>query len=381
MDNENFTSLPLSATHEPTLAAPAVAGATTSEMTPTESVAAGSTPADLTEAPTLPETAPTTGFGPRTDFARLAAQVAAVRQEIGKVIVGQTDLLELLLTAILADGHVLLEGVPGVAKTLTAKLLARTLAVPFSRIQFTPDLMPADVLGTSVFRQNSGEFEFRPGPVFASVVLIDEINRAPARTQSALFEVMEERQVTQDGRTYPMSEPFLVLATQNPIDQEGTYRLPEAQLDRFLFKLHVGYPSLAEEIEILQGHHAGHGSNDLSAVQAVLTADDLRTLRQQVRQQRVEPQLLDYIARLVGQTRAHKSLYLGASPRASLALLNGAKALAALRGRDFVTPEDVQFLAPSVLRHRIMLTPEREMEGGTPDEVVKGIISQIEVPR
>ena len=381
MDNENFTSLPLSATHEPTLAAPAVAGATTSEMTPTESVAAGSTPADLTEAPTLPETAPTTGFGPRTDFARLTAQVAAVRQEIGKVIVGQTDLLELLLTAILADGHVLLEGVPGVAKTLTAKLLARTLAVPFSRIQFTPDLMPADVLGTSVFRQNSGEFEFRPGPVFASVVLIDEINRAPARTQSALFEVMEERQVTQDGRTYPMSEPFLVLATQNPIDQEGTYRLPEAQLDRFLFKLHVGYPSLAEEIEILQGHHAGHGSNDLSAVQAVLTADDLRTLRQQVRQQRVEPQLLDYIARLVGQTRAHKSLYLGASPRASLALLNGAKALAALRGRDFVTPEDVQFLAPSVLRHRIMLTPEREMEGGTPDEVVKGIISQIEVPR
>ena len=381
MDNENFTSLPLSATHEPTLAAPAVAGATTSEMAPTESVAAGSTPADLTEAPTLPETAPTTGFGPRTDFARLTAQVAAVRQEIGKVIVGQTDLLELLLTAILADGHVLLEGVPGVAKTLTAKLLARTLAVPFSRIQFTPDLMPADVLGTSVFRQNSGEFEFRSGPVFASVVLIDEINRAPARTQSALFEVMEERQVTQDGRTYPMSEPFLVLATQNPIDQEGTYRLPEAQLDRFLFKLHVGYPSLAEEIEILQGHHAGHGSNDLSAVQAVLTADDLRALRQQVRQQRVEPQLLDYIARLVGQTRAHKSLYLGASPRASLALLNGAKALAALRGRDFVTPEDVQFLAPSVLRHRIMLTPEREMEGGTPDEVVKGIISQIEVPR
>ena len=329
----------------------------------------------------MPAEARPSGFGPRTDFARLTAQVAAVRQEIGKIIVGQTDLLELLLTAILADGHVLLEGVPGVAKTLTAKLLARTLAVPFSRVQFTPDLMPADVLGTSVFRQNSGEFEFRPGPVFASVVLIDEINRAPAKTQSALFEVMEERQVTQDGRTYPMAEPFLVLATQNPIEQEGTYRLPEAQLDRFLFKLHVGYPSLTEEIQILQGHHAGQGSNDLTAVHAVLTADDLRALRQQVRQQRVEPQLLDYIARLVGQTRAHKSLYLGASPRASLALLNGAKALAALRGRDFVTPEDIQFLAPSVLRHRIMLTPEREMEGGTPDEVVKRIIGQIEVPR
>ncbi|WP_375417035.1 AAA family ATPase [uncultured Hymenobacter sp.] len=332
--------------------------------------------------PAAPEApAAAAGFGPRTDFARLTAQVTAVRAEIGKIIIGQTDLLELLLTAILADGHVLLEGVPGVAKTLTAKLLARTLAVPFSRIQFTPDLMPADVLGTSVFRQNSGEFEFRPGPVFASVVLIDEINRAPAKTQSALFEVMEEHQVTQDGRTYPMAEPFLVLATQNPIEQEGTYRLPEAQLDRFLFKLQVGYPTLAEEVQILQGHHAGHGSNDLSAVQAVLTADDLRALRQQVRQQRVEPKLLDYIAQLVGQTRAHKSLYLGASPRASLALLNGAKALAALRGRDFVTPEDVQFLAPSVLRHRIMLTPEREMEGGTPEDVVKGIIGQIEVPR
>ena len=326
-------------------------------------------------------TDPTPGFGPRTDFARFTAQVTAVRAEIGKVIVGQTDLLELLLTALLADGHVLLEGVPGVAKTLTAKLLARTLAVPFSRVQFTPDLMPADVLGTAVFRQSSGEFEFRPGPVFASVVLIDEINRAPAKTQSALFEVMEERQVTQDGRTFRMAEPFLVLATQNPIEQEGTYRLPEAQLDRFLFKLHVGYPSLSEEVQILQGHHAGLGSNNLDAVQPVLSASDLAALRQQVRQQRVEPKLLDYIAQLVGQTRAHKSLYLGASPRASLALLNGAKALAALRGRDFVTPEDVQFLAPSVLRHRIMLTPEREMEGGTPDEVVKGIIGQVEVPR
>ncbi|MBD2768157.1 MoxR family ATPase [Hymenobacter sp. BT664] len=297
------------------------------------------------------------------------------------MIVGQTDLLELLLTALLADGHVLLEGVPGVAKTLMAKLLARTLAVPFSRIQFTPDLMPSDVLGTSVFRQNKADFEFRPGPVFASVVLIDEINRAPAKTQSALFEVMEERTVTQDGTTYPMAEPFLVLATQNPVEQEGTYRLPEAQLDRFLFKLHVGYPSLAEEIRILNGHHAGLGSTNLDTVQPILSAPDLHSLRQQVRQQRVEANVLEYIAKLVGQTRAHKSLYLGASPRASLALLNGAKALAALRGRDFVTPEDVQFLAPSVLRHRIMLTPEREMEGGTPDEVVKQIMQTIEVPR
>ena len=320
-------------------------------------------------------------FAPRTDFARLTARTEAMRAEIGKIIVGQTDLLELLLTAVLADGHVLLEGVPGVAKTLMAKLMARTLEVPFSRIQFTPDLMPADVLGTSIFRQNLGDFAFRKGPIFASIVLIDEINRAPAKTQAALFEVMEERTVTQDGTSYQMPDPFLVLATQNPVEQEGTYRLPEAQLDRFLFKLHVGYPTTAEEVQILQGHHAGFGGTDLSAVQPVLTAADLNALRQQVRQQRVEANILEYIAKLVGQTRANKSLYLGASPRASLALLNGAKALAALRGRDFVTPEDVQFLAPSVLRHRIMLTPEREMEGGTPDEVVKQILQAVEVPR
>ena len=331
--------------------------------------------------PVVASAEPENAFSPRTDFARLTAQTEAIRTEIGKIIVGQADLLELLLTAVLADGHVLLEGVPGVAKTLMAKLLARTLAVPFSRIQFTPDLMPSDVLGTSVFRQNKGYFEFRPGPIFASVVLIDEINRAPAKTQSALFEVMEERTVTQDGTTYTMQEPFLVLATQNPVEQEGTYRLPEAQLDRFLFKLHVGYPTLAEEVQILTGHHGGQGSTNLEAVQPILSATDLAQLRQQVRQQRVEVNILEYIAKLVGQTRAHKSLYLGASPRASLALLNGAKALAALRGRDFVTPEDVQFLAPSVLRHRIMLTPEREMEGGTPDEVVKQIIQSVEVPR
>ena len=333
------------------------------------------------ETPAAAAATPEAAFAPRTDFARLTAQTAAIRDEIGKIIVGQTELLELLLTAVLADGHVLLEGVPGVAKTLMAKLLARTLAVPFSRIQFTPDLMPSDVLGTSIFRQNKSDFEFRPGPIFASVVLIDEINRAPAKTQSALFEVMEERTVTQDGTTYAMQEPFLVLATQNPIEQEGTYRLPEAQLDRFLFKLHVGYPTLAEEVQILTGHHGGQGSTNLAAVQPILSATDLAQLRQQVRQQRVEANILEYIAKLVGQTRAHKSLYLGASPRASLALLNGAKALAALRGRDFVTPEDVQFLAPSVLRHRIMLTPEREMEGGTPDEVVKQIIKSVEVPR
>ncbi|UOQ99278.1 MoxR family ATPase [Hymenobacter sp. 5317J-9] len=379
MENENFdltspTPAPnqMGSTPAAPLSADASAGA--------EAAAASETPATAEAQPT-PEASAAAAFAPRTDFARLTAQTDAIRAEIGKIIVGQTELLELLLTAVLADGHVLLEGVPGVAKTLMAKLLARTLEVPFSRIQFTPDLMPSDVLGTSVFRQNKSDFEFRPGPIFASVVLIDEINRAPAKTQSALFEVMEERTVTQDGTTYPMTEPFLVLATQNPVEQEGTYRLPEAQLDRFLFKLHVGYPTLAEEVQILTGHHAGLGSTHLEAVQPILSAADLAALRQQVAQQRVEPNILEYIAKLVGQTRAHKSLYLGASPRASLALLNGAKALAALRGRDFVTPEDVQFLAPSVLRHRIMLTPEREMEGGTPDDVVKQIMQQIEVPR
>nr|WP_231501308.1 MoxR family ATPase [Hymenobacter swuensis] len=324
---------------------------------------------------------PTAAFTPRTDLSHLSRHAEAIRQELGKVIVGQQALAELLLVALLADGHVLLEGVPGVAKTLTAKLLARTLSVPFSRLQFTPDLMPSDVLGTSVFRPQRGEFEFRPGPIFASVVLIDEINRAPAKTQSALFEVMEERQITQDGTRYPMPAPFVVLATQNPIEQEGTYRLPEAQLDRFLFKLSVGYPSVEEEVGILQGHHAGFGGAPLDAVQAVVSAEDLRQLREQVQRQHVEPKLLEYIAQLVGQTRAHKGLYLGASPRASLALLNGAKALAALRGRDFVTPEDIQYLCPMVLRHRIQLTPEREMEGGTPDDVVKQILQQIEVPR
>ncbi len=346
-----------------------------SSAVPEHAPATDETPAESAAAP-----APA-AFAPRTDLRHLTRHADAIRGELSKVIVGQRDLAELLLVALLADGHVLLEGVPGVAKTLTAKLLARTLSVPFSRLQFTPDLMPSDVLGTSVFRPQKGEFEFRPGPIFASVVLIDEINRAPAKTQSALFEVMEERQITQDGTRYPLPAPFVVLATQNPIEQEGTYRLPEAQLDRFLFKLSVGYPTVEEEVAILQGHHAGFGGTPLDAVQAVVSAADLHQLREQVSRQHVEPKLLEYIARLVGQTRAHKGLYLGASPRASLALLNGAKALAALRGRDFITPEDIQYLAPMVLRHRIQLTPEREMEGGTPDDVVKQILQQIEVPR
>ena len=326
-------------------------------------------------------------FETRLDLTSLTTTVDAIRAEVGKIIVGQQQTVDLLLTALLADGHVLIEGVPGVAKTLTAKLLAKTMSVGFSRIQFTPDLMPSDVLGTSVFIPKTGDFVFRQGPIFSNLVLIDEINRAPAKTQAALFEVMEERQVTNDGTTYTLDEPFMVLATQNPIEQEGTYRLPEAQLDRFLFKISVGYPTATEEVAILRGHHqrggAGHQnlSDALDAVQAVLTADQLAALRAQVHRVHVEDKLFDYIAQIVQTTRANKSLYLGASPRASVALLNSAKALATLRGRDFITPEDVRELAPSVLRHRILLTPEREMEGGTADEVIGQLVQKVEVPR
>jgi MoxR-like ATPase len=318
----------------------------------------------------------------RIDLSSLTTAVDAIRAEVGKVIVGQHQTVDLLLTALLADGHVLIEGVPGVAKTLTAKLLARTMSVGFSRIQFTPDLMPSDVLGTSVFMPKTGDFSFRQGPIFSNLVLIDEINRAPAKTQAALFEVMEERQVTNDGVTYRLDEPFMVLATQNPIEQEGTYRLPEAQLDRFLFKIVVGYPAPAEEVDILRGHHQRRNLTDaVDAVQSVLDAGQLSALRAQVHQVHVEDNLFQYIAQVVQGTRSNKSLYLGASPRASVALLNSAKALATLRGRDFITPEDVQELAAPVLRHRVLLTPEREMEGGTADEVVMQLIQKVEVPR
>ncbi|GAB4000949.1 MoxR family ATPase [Spirosoma daeguense] len=323
-----------------------------------------------------------TPFDSRLDLSPIKSAIDAIRAEVGKVIVGQHQVVDLLLTALLADGHVLIEGVPGVAKTLTAKLLAKTMSVGFSRIQFTPDLMPSDVLGTSIFQPKTGDFVFRPGPIFSNLILIDEINRAPAKTQAALFEVMEERQVTNDGTTYHLDEPFMVLATQNPIEQEGTYRLPEAQLDRFLFKIVVGYPAAMEEVDILRGHHQRRNLSDaLEAINAVLTAEQLTTLRAQVHQVHVEDKLFDYIAQIVQATRANKSLYLGASPRASVALLNSAKALATLHGRDFITPEDVQELAPSVLRHRILLTPEREMEGGTADEVVAQLVKKIEVPR
>jgi MoxR-like ATPase len=320
-------------------------------------------------------------FENRVDLSALNASVQQIRNEISKIIVGQQHLVDLLITAVLADGHVLIEGVPGVAKTLTAKLLAKVIDLKFTRIQFTPDLMPSDVLGTSVFNVKKSEFEFKAGPVFSNIVLIDEINRAPAKTQAALFEVMEERQVTVDGTTYAMNHPYLVVATQNPIEHEGTYRLPEAQLDRFLFKIVVEYPNLEQEVAIICGHHQRKGHAPVEEVKPVLNATQIKNYRQAVQQVHVEANLVNYIAQLVHETRNNPSLFLGGSPRASVALLNSAKAFAAIHGRDFVTPEDVKAIATPVLRHRIMLTPDKEMEGITADEVIKQIVDKTEVPR
>ena len=320
-------------------------------------------------------------FEQRTDLTELSEAVLQLRQQIKKIIVGQDKMVKLIVAALLADGHVLVEGVPGVAKTLTAKLVARCMNVQFSRIQFTPDLMPSDVLGTPVFNPKEGTFEFKKGPVFSNIVLIDEINRAPAKTQSALFEIMEERQVTMDGRTHPMQPPFMVLATQNPIEQEGTYRLPEAQLDRFLFKILVPYPSEQEEYEILQQFHRMAGMDVVSSITPVLEAQKIKDLRRQVKSLIIDEKLLQYIARLIHQTRNHKSVYLGASPRASLAIMNASKALAAIAGRDFVTPEDIVEAIPPVLRHRIVLSPDKEMEGVSEDSVIEQIIHSIDIPR
>lgn len=321
-------------------------------------------------------------FTNRVELTDLQQAVDNIKREIGSVVIGQQLTIEYILAALLADGHILLEGVPGVAKTLLAKVLAKTIDVDFGRIQFTPDLMPTDVLGTSVYNAKNTDFEFKRGPVFANIVLVDEVNRAPAKTQSALFEVMEERQVTVDGTTYPMSEPFLIIATQNPVEHEGTYRLPEAQLDRFIFKLHVGYPSATDEMGILKGHHERVNLGEaISQLKAVINAEQLAALRDIVRSVHVEEKLMEYIVSAVATTRVHPALFLGASPRASVALLNSCKALAALRGRDFITPDDVQELAYPVLRHRIILTPEREMEGATPDDIIKLILEKTEVPR
>ena len=322
-----------------------------------------------------------TNFNQRTDLSDLKESIEKVRTEIKKIIVGQEKIIDMMIAAVLADGHVLIEGVPGIAKTLLAKLIARTISAEFSRIQFTPDLMPSDILGTSVFNMKTSEFEFNRGPIFSNIILIDEINRAPAKTQSALFEAMEERQITVDGTTYKLDNPFTVFATQNPIEHEGTYRLPEAQLDRFLFKVEMEYPLPDEEVKILLDLHSRKNINDLSQIHPVFTRDSLKEVREKVRTSHMDENVAGYIAKIVNGTRNNSDIYLGGSPRASISIMIGAKANAAMKGRDFVTPDDVREVVYPALRHRILLTPEKEMEGKTTDDIIKTIIERVEVPR
>ncbi len=320
-------------------------------------------------------------FTNRINLSELQNAATQIKSEIAKHIVGQEEMVELMLISVLADGHILLEGVPGVAKTLAAKLLARTISADFSRIQFTPDLMPSDIIGTAVYNQKINDFEFRKGPLFANIVLADEINRSPAKTQAALFEAMEERQITTDGTTYQLSSPFIVIATQNPIEQEGTYRLPEAQLDRFLFKIEVNYPTITEETQIIQNFHQRKNQVNIGEVKQIINSHTINELREKVFSIHVDDRIINYIAQFINGTRNNPSLFLGASPRASIAILNASKASAALRGRDFVTPDDIKFVAPHILKHRVMLTPEKEMEGVSTKDVIRQLLEKFEIPR
>lgn len=317
----------------------------------------------------------------RIDLTEFSEKIRELKSCIAETIVGQDRAVDLILTTILANGHVLIEGVPGVAKTLLAKLVAKLIDADFSRIQFTPDLMPSDVLGTTVFNMQTNTFDFHRGPLFGDVILVDEINRAPAKTQSALFEVMEERQITIDGKTFQMGDLYTILATQNPVEQEGTYKLPEAQIDRFLMKVTLDYPSLEDEVAILERHHQQADFVKLRSVKPVLKKEELLSLRNLVRQVYVDATLLRYIALIIQQTRTSKSVYLGASPRASVCLLQAAKAFAILQRRDFVTPEDIKFVAVPVLHHRLLLTAEAEMEGYSAIKVTRRLIDKVEVPK
>ncbi len=316
------------------------------------------------------------------DTSLFKATFDSIRREVERALVGQTDLVEHALIALLARGHVLLEGAPGLGKTLLVRVLGQVLACDYRRIQFTPDLMPSDVSGGNVFNQQKGAFEFLKGPVFTQLLLADEINRAPAKTQSALLEAMQERQVTIDGVTRPLPEPFLVMATQNPIESQGTYPLPEAQLDRFMFKLSVLSPSHDVEIAILHNHLAGFDAQALDRLNLarVITPSGLLEMQSHARRLRVDEAIVSYIADIVCRTRGHRSLYYGASPRASIALLHGAQTRAASRGRDFVIPDDVKALAPAVLRHRVGLQPDAEIEGMSTDDCVSEILRDVRVP-
>lgn len=317
----------------------------------------------------------------RIDLTQFSAKMDELRQSIAQVIVGQQEAVEMLLTCILADGHVLLEGVPGVAKTLMARLVSGLVDARFSRIQFTPDLMPSDVLGTTMFNMQTSQFDFHRGPCFSDIVLVDEINRAPAKTQAALFEVMEERQVTIDGTSYQMGKLYTIIATQNSIEQEGTYKLPEAQLDRFLMKITLGYPTLEEEVAILTRHNYHTNFSKLSDIKPVIAKDELLRLRAMLDKVVVDASLLRYIVEIVQQTRNSRAVFMGASPRAAVAMLTCSKAYALLQGRDFVAPDDIKTVAPFIMQHRLVLTAEAEMEGFTPLKVIGKLIDKVEVPK
>jgi MoxR-like ATPase len=307
----------------------------------------------------------------------------AMQKEAGKVLVGLDEPFELLAVALFTGGHVLLEGVPGTAKTLMAKTLAHLVQAQFTRIQFTPDLMPSDILGTSIFDMSTGRFHLKKGPVFTQLLLADEINRAPAKTQAGLLEAMEEKQINLDGERYPLDPPFMVVATQNPIEYEGTYPLPEAQLDRFMFKVLVSYSSLAAEVEILRRYHQGFDAHDLATagLQAVVTAKKVVEIRKAIQTVIVEDGIMTYIAQIDAASRLSPDLVLGASARAGTHVLLASKAYAALQGRTYVTPDDVKFIVPPVFRHRILLKPEAEIEGLDADTVIQRLLGSVEVPR
>jgi len=319
------------------------------------------------------------GNDPEISFVSHSAN--SIRSEIQKVITGQDKTLDLLLAGLFAGGNVLLEGVPGVAKTLMVKLLAQTIKTGFKRIQFTPDLMPADIIGTTIFDVKTSSFVFRSGPLFSNFILVDEVNRAPAKTQAALIEAMEEKQVTVDGNTYPLQFPLFIVATQNPIEQEGTYKLPEAQLDRFMFKIDVDYPDIFQETEILTRFADDFNAIIINDVKGVLNVDELKRCQQAVQKVQIKPELILYIAKIVFSTRDNPDIYLGASTRASLAILKAAKAMAAISNRNYVTPDDVKDVAFPVLSHRLILTPEREIEGTTVKDIINETLQKIEVPQ